>query len=42
MDAISKCITVDTTGFHRAGHAVETMDGISQALLLPVKIYLDK
>ena len=33
---------VDTTYFHRAGHAVETMDAISQAPLLPVKTYLDK
>ena len=35
-------IGVDTTGFHRAGHAVEKMDAISQAPLLPMKIYLDK
>ena len=33
---------VDTTGFHGASHAVETMDVISQAPSLPVKIYLDK
>ena len=35
-------VDVDTTGFHGAGHAIETMDAISQALSLPVKIYLDK
>ena len=35
-------ITVDTTVFHRAGHAVDTMDAIIQAPPLPVKIYLDK
>ena len=33
---------VDTTGFHGASHAVETMDAISQAPSLPVKIYLDE
>ena len=35
-------MTVETTSFHRAGNAIETMDTISQAPLLPVKIYLDK
>ena len=35
-------ILVETTGFHGAGHAVETMDAISQAPSLPVKIYLDE
>ena len=34
--------SVDTTGFHGAGHAVDTIDAISQASSLPVKIYLDK
>ena len=33
---------VETTGFHGAGHAVETMGAISQDPLLPVKIYLDE
>ena len=33
---------VETTGFHGAGHAIETMDSISQALSLPVKTYLNK
>ena len=35
-------ISVDTTSFHVAGHAVETMDAIIQAPSLPAKIYLDK
>ena len=35
-------ILVETTGFHGAGHAVETMDEIIQAPSLPVKIYLDE
>ena len=35
-------IYVDTTSFHGDSHAVETMYAISQALSLPVKIYLDK
>ena len=35
-------LIVDATGFHRSGHAVETMDAISQGPSLPVKIYLDK
>ena len=35
-------VFVETTGLHGAGHYVETMDAISQALLLPVKIYLDE
>ena len=33
---------VETTGLHGVDHAVETMDTISQAPLLPVKIYLDE
>ena len=33
---------VETTGFHGAGHAVEKIDAISHAPLLPVKIYLDE
>ena len=36
------CVIVETTGFHGADHAVETMDTIIQALPLPVKIYLDE
>ena len=35
-------IYVETNGFHRDGHAVETMDAKSQAPSLPVKIYLDE
>ena len=35
-------LCVETTGLNGAGHAVETMDAISQALSLPVKIYLDE
>ena len=35
-------ISVEITGFYGAGHAVETMDAISQSPLLPVKIYLDE
>ena len=35
-------LTVETNGLHWAGHAVETMDAISQAPQLPVKIYLDE
>ena len=35
-------LTVETTVFHWAGHAVETMDAISQAPSLPVKIYIDE
>ena len=35
-------LIVDTTDFCGAGHAVETMDSISQAPSLPVKIYLDE
>ena len=34
--------TFEKTRFHRAVHAVETMDVISQAPSLLVKIYLDK
>ena len=34
--------SVETTGFHGAGHAVETMDVMSQALSLLEKIYLDE
>ena len=33
---------VKTTSLHGAGHDVETMDPISQALTLPVNIYLDE
>ena len=35
-------VDVKTTGLHRADHAVETMDAISQVLSLLVKIYLDE
>ena len=35
-------IYVETTGFHGSGHAVDTMDAISKAPSLPVKIYLDE
>ena len=35
-------IYVETTGLHGAGHNVEKMDAIRQALSLPVKIYLDE
>ena len=35
-------VVVETTGFHGSGHAVETMDAISQAASLPVNIYLDE
>ena len=35
-------IYVEKTGLHGAGHAVETMDAISQAPLLPAKIHLDE
>ena len=35
-------IFVETTGFHGAGHAIETMGAISQDPSLPVKIYLDE
>ena len=35
-------IYVETAGLHGAGHAVETMDVMSQALSLLVKIYLDE
>ena len=38
----SDAVDVQTTGLHGAGHAVETMDAISQAPSLPVKIYLDE
>ena len=40
LNQLCKC--VETTGLYGAGHAVDTMDAISQALLLPVKIYLDE
>ena len=33
---------VETTGLHGAGHAIETMDAIIQALLLPVTILSDE
>ena len=39
---VEACRAVETTSFHGTGHAVETMDAISQALSLPVKIYLDE
>ena len=35
-------IFVKTNGLHGAGHAVETMDAISQSPSLPVMIYLDE
>ena len=35
-------VFIETTGLHGVGYAVETMDVISQALLLPVKIYIDE
>ena len=35
-------MVVEKNSFHRAGHAVETMDTISQAPSLPVNIYLDE
>ena len=35
-------IYVENTGLHGAVHAVETMDAISQAASIPVKIYPDK
>ena len=35
-------IYVETTGFHEAGHSVETMDTDSEDPLSPVKIYLDE
>ena len=34
--------SVESTGFHGDGHAVETIDTNSQAPSLPVKIYLDE
>ena len=42
IPASGGAVSVETTGFHGAGHSVETMDAISQALLLPVKIYIDE
>ena len=35
-------IYVEIDGLHEDGHAVETMDAISQAPPLPAKIYLDE
>ena len=40
--AAQRITGVETTGFHGAGHAVETMYAIIQAPSLPVKIYLDE
>ena len=42
FSAGNSLIYVETTGFRGDGHAVETMDATSQALLLPVKINLDE
>ena len=42
LTIISNAMSVDTTGFHRTDHAVETMGTISQAPSLPVKMYSDK
>ena len=39
---VDSLIYVETTGLHRAGNAVETMDEISKAPSLSVKIYLDE
>ena len=35
-------MSVETTGFHGAVHAVDTIDAIIQAPSLSVKIYLDE
>ena len=34
--------SVETAGFHRDGHTVETMDADREAQSSPVKIYLDE
>ena len=39
---VNSLIYAKTTGFYGSGNVVETMDSISQAPLLPVKIYLDE